>query len=94
MVVKRSEKAIPAMPFLRCNACGCRMDPGYPIGTPEPQNVTVCPGCEAEYLFGVDLEVRVLDEAELAKLPPEARAHAPRMIDLVRACQGKKPKAR
>lgn len=83
-------KPIPDLPNLRCE-CGAQMMPGFPIGTPVPQNVTTCPTCEKEYIFDADVELRPL---VLSELEGEARAHAVRMIDLVRACQGKKPKVR
>jgi hypothetical protein len=89
MVMK--PRPIPDLPRMRCTACGAHMMPGFPVGTPTPQNVTTCPSCEAEYIFDADVDLRPL---VLAELDVAVRAHAVRMIDLARACQGKKPKKR
>jgi hypothetical protein len=67
------------------------MDPGYPLATPEPTNLTACKACEKAYTFGADLELQPLD---LDAMAPDLRAIAERMWKLVRAIQGKAPETR
>jgi hypothetical protein len=78
------------LPHLRC-PCGATMTPGFPIGSVPPKNVTSCPSCEREFLFDSDMEVKPLVLSDLAE---PVRVHAMRMVNLVRACQGKGPKKR